>query len=88
MLLPAEPGDIGNVAFVLLIACVLGLTLLRPWQRALALVPTLYLASFVWENRLIFQPSVTRLLVLGALLVILMNARPQGLFGSTRVEIV
>ena len=88
MLLPTSPGDIGNVAFVLLVACVLGLTLLRPWHRALALVPTLYLASFVWENRLIFQPSVTRLLVLGALLVVLMNARPQGLFGTTRVEVV
>jgi ABC-type branched-subunit amino acid transport system permease subunit len=56
--------------------------------RAFALPPILYLSAFVWENRLIFQPSVTRLLILGALLVILMNARPQGLFGTTRVEIV
>jgi branched-chain amino acid transport system permease protein len=88
MLLPTEPGDIGNVAFVVLVAAVLGMTLIRPAWRAAALVPTLYLAAFVWENRLIFQPSVTRLLVLGALLVVLMNARPQGLFGSARVEIV
>ena len=87
LLLPTEPGTIANVAFVVLIACVLALTLLKGWARVALLVPTLYLAAFVWENRLIFQPSVTRLLVLGALLVVLMNARPQGLFGTTRVEI-
>ncbi|HZG36522.1 MAG TPA: branched-chain amino acid ABC transporter permease [Gaiellaceae bacterium] len=88
VLLPTEPGTIGNVAFVVLVASVLGMTLLRPLWRAVLLVPTLYLAAFVWENRLIFQPSVTRLLILGALLVVLMNARPQGLFGTARVEIV
>jgi branched-chain amino acid transport system permease protein len=88
VLLPTEPGTIGNVAFVVLIASVLGMTLLRPQLRSFALVPILYLSAFVWENRLIFQPSVTRLLILGALLVVLMNARPQGLFGTTRVEIV
>ncbi|MDQ3066791.1 MAG: branched-chain amino acid ABC transporter permease [Actinomycetota bacterium] len=87
VLLPTDPGTIGNVAFVLLIAAVLGLTLLQDRWRLLALAPTLYLAVFVWENRLIFQPSVTRLLILGALLVVLMNARPQGLLGTARVEI-
>jgi len=87
-LISTEPGTIGNVAFVVLVASVLGMTLLRPLWRAVLLVPTLYLAAFVWENRLIFQPSVTRLLILGALLVVLMNARPQGLFGTARVEIV
>jgi ABC-type branched-subunit amino acid transport system permease subunit len=50
-------------------------------------VPTLYLAAFVWENRLDFEPSTTRLIVLGALLIVLMNARPQGLLGTSRVEI-
>jgi branched-chain amino acid transport system permease protein len=88
VLLPTQPGTIGNVAFVLLVAAVLGLTLLGERWRLVALAPTLYLAAFVWENRLIFQPSVTRLLILGALLVVLMNARPQGLLGTTRVEIV
>jgi ABC-type branched-subunit amino acid transport system permease subunit len=78
---------IGNYAFVALIACVLILTLLKGWWRALFLVPTLYLAAFVWENRLDFEPSTTRLIVLGALLIVLMNARPQGLLGTSRVEI-
>ena len=50
--------------------------------------PTLYLAAFVWENRLVFEPNVTRILLLGALLVVLMSWRPQGLLGTARVEIV
>jgi ABC-type branched-subunit amino acid transport system permease subunit len=78
---------IGNYAFVGLIAAVLALTLLRGLWRTVFLVPTLYLAAFVWENRLDFEPSVTRLIVLGALLIVLMNARPQGLLGTARVEI-
>jgi ABC-type branched-subunit amino acid transport system permease subunit len=78
---------IGNYAFVALIASVLALTLLRGLWRTVFLVPTLYLAAFVWENRLDFEPSVTRLIVLGALLIVLMNARPQGLLGTARVEI-
>jgi branched-chain amino acid transport system permease protein len=78
---------IGNYAFVGLIAAVLALTLLRGLWRTVFLVPTLYLAAFVWENRLVFEPSVTRLILLGALLIVLMNARPQGLLGTARVEI-
>ncbi len=78
---------IGNYAFVALIAAVLALTLMRGVWRTVFLVPTLYLAAFVWENRLDFEPSVTRLIILGALLIVLMNARPQGLLGTARVEI-
>ena len=82
-----DATTIGNYAFVGLIAAVLGLTLLHGVWRVIALVPTLYLAAFVWENRLVFEPSVTRLIMLGALLIFLMNARPQGLLGTSRVEI-
>lgn len=88
LLLPTQPGTLANVAFVLLVAAVLALTQVRRFYRLLALPPTLYLAAFVWENKLVFQPSVTRLLLLGALLVALMNLRPQGLLGTARVEIV
>jgi ABC-type branched-subunit amino acid transport system permease subunit len=34
------------------------------------------------------NPSITRLILLGAILIVVMNARPQGLLGSRRVEIV
>ena len=87
VVLPAvERLLIGNIAFVLLIAAVLALTQLRRDSRFLLLVPTIYLAAFVWENRLVFQPSVTRQLLFGAILVAMMTRRPHGLLGTPRVE--
>jgi ABC-type branched-subunit amino acid transport system permease subunit len=44
--------------------------------------------AFVWETRLAAEPAVTRLLLIGTLLVVLMIVRPQGLLGAKRVEIV
>ena len=88
VVLPTNPDRIGNYAFVLLIAVVIVLTTLKGLWRLVLLVPTLYLTAFVWENRLVVEPSVTRLLLIGAILIVLMNARPQGLFGTSRVEIV
>jgi ABC-type branched-subunit amino acid transport system permease subunit len=66
---------------------VLGITLLKGWMRKAALIPLLYLAAFVWENKLVLNPSVTALILLGALLIALMIARPTGLLGKARVEI-
>jgi ABC-type branched-subunit amino acid transport system permease subunit len=54
--------------------------------RWILLMPTIYLAAFVWENRLIEQPSVTRQLFFGAVLVAMMTTRPHGLLGTPRVE--
>jgi branched-chain amino acid transport system permease protein len=88
VLLPERPGTLGSVAFVLLVLGALALTLSRGWPRVAGAVPILYLGAFVWENKLIFQPSVTRFLLVGALLVFVMNLRPQGLMGTARVEIV
>ena len=85
---PTNPRTVGNYAFVVLVLAILGLTLLQGWQRRLAMIPTLCLAAFVWENRLVAEPSITRLILLGVILIVLMNARPQGLLGSARVEIV
>jgi hypothetical protein len=63
------------------------LTQIRGVWRTVLIVPTLYVAAFIWENVLVGNPSVARLILLGALLIALMNARPQGLFGTARVEI-
>ena len=52
------------------------------------LVPTIWMAAFVWETRLIEDRRATRPLLLGVILVVLMAVRPQGLFGTPRVEIV
>jgi ABC-type branched-subunit amino acid transport system permease subunit len=88
MLLPSDPKQLGNWAFVALITAFLLVTQLGTRWRTIALVPTLYLAAFVWENLLIQEVAgATPLILLGAVLVVLMNARPQGLFGTARVEI-
>jgi ABC-type branched-subunit amino acid transport system permease subunit len=74
--------------YIGLVAAVLGLTLVRNRAvRTVLLVPILYFACCVWENILLPQPSVTRFVLIGAMLVALMAARPQGLFGKQRVEI-
>lgn len=85
---PANSTHLGNAGFVVLIAAVIALSELRGVWRTVLLAPTLYLAAFVWENRLVAEPSVTRILLLGALLIVLMSWRPQGLLGTSRVEIV
>ena len=87
VIVPAHPGNVGNYAFVLLVLVLLFVTTLKGRWQDLALAPTLYLAAFVWENRLVAEPSITRLILLGALLIVLMNARPQGIVGTARVEI-
>jgi len=84
---PADSVHLGNAGFILLVVALLALSELRGRWRTIVLVPTLYLAAFVWENRLVAEPSVTRILLLGALLVVLMSWRPQGLLGTSRVEI-
>jgi ABC-type branched-subunit amino acid transport system permease subunit len=89
VLQPTHPVKIADFAYVILIAAILLVTRLDGWRRLVALVPTLYLAAVVWENLLIQQTAgATRLILLGALLVGLMNARPQGLLGTPRVEII
>ena len=79
----------GNQAFAVLIVAVLVVSRIKPalW-RLVALVPTIYLLLFVWETRLVAEPSITRLLFVGVLLIVLMIYRPNGLLGQRRVEIV
>ena len=85
--LPA--GAAARLLYLGLVAAVLGLTLVRNTRwRDVLLVPTLYLACCVWENIMLPQPSVSRFILIGAMLVGLMAYRPQGLFGQQRVEVV
>ena len=88
VLLPTHADRIGGWAYFALIVAALVLTLVRGWWRVVVMIPTLYLAAFVWENKLVEQVSgATRLILLGALLVVIMNVRPSGIFGTSRVEI-
>jgi branched-chain amino acid transport system permease protein len=76
-----------NYGFVLAVGGMLGVIVARGWWRVTLLVPTVYLAIFVWENKLALQPSVTRQLLFGGVLVVMMAVRPQGMLGTRRVEI-
>lgn len=76
-----------SYAFVLAIVGFLAVIVAKGWWRVVWLVPTLYLAILVWENKLALQPSVTRQLLFGGVLMVMMALRPQGLLGIRRVEI-
>jgi ABC-type branched-subunit amino acid transport system permease subunit len=86
VIVPASPQVPGNFGFVLLICMLIALVQVEGRWRTILLVPTIYLASFVWETRLIVEPSITRQLMIGAILIVMMNSRPQGLLGARRVE--
>jgi hypothetical protein len=81
-------GWVKPVSYVGLVAAVLMLTLVRGRARLVLLVPVLVLASFVWENVMLADPASTRYVVLGAILIATMIARPAGILGERRVEIV
>jgi branched-chain amino acid transport system permease protein len=86
VIVPANPQTIGNWGFVVLVCLLIALVQFKGVWRIVLLVPTVYLASFVWETRLVVEPAVTRQLMIGAILIVMMIARPQGLLGTRRVE--
>jgi branched-chain amino acid transport system permease protein len=86
---PAHPARwIAPVTYIGVIVAALVCTMLRGLPRLVALVPTLYLAAFVWENVMLSKPEPARYIVLGLILIALMILRPNGLLGERRVEIV
>ena len=88
VIIPRGHASFNTIAYVALVGAIVALSQLRGWWRAIGLIPTLYLVAVVWENVLVEQPAVTRLILFGVLLIALMQARPQGLLGTARVEIV
>jgi ABC-type branched-subunit amino acid transport system permease subunit len=87
-IVPANPILFGNIGFVALLCLVVVLAQVKDRWRTILIVPTLYLASCVWEARLVTVPAITRLILLGAILIVMMAWRPAGLLGARRVEIV
>lgn len=85
----ADPELAGNIAFALVLG-LLFISAYLPTRRArlISLVPMLWLLALAWNTRLAQSPSITRLLLIGLTLVALMNFRPAGLFGRTRVEVM
>src|SRR3954465_1983024 len=87
VLLPTNPNRLAVYGYLALIVLVITIVQLKGWWRVAVVPPTLVLTAFVWENLLIQQPSVTRYVLFGVLLIVLMATRPQGLFGTAKVEI-
>jgi branched-chain amino acid transport system permease protein len=86
---PGHPARwIAPITYIGVIVAALVCTMLRGLPRLVALVPTLYLAAFVWENVMLSKPEPARYIVLGLILIALMILRPNGLLGERRVEIV
>jgi ABC-type branched-subunit amino acid transport system permease subunit len=89
VIVPANPKNFGNICFVILICALIALVQMkRSTLRTVLLIPVIYLAACVWESRLAVEPSITRQILIGAILIVMMNWRPQGLLGRRRVEVV
>jgi branched-chain amino acid transport system permease protein len=88
VIIPSNPVGYGNVLYVALIVGLLVLLRLHGVRRLLLVIPMVYLAACCWESRLIVNPAITTQILLGVILIVTMAARPNGLFGSRRVEVV
>jgi len=88
LIIPDDFRTIGNIVVGCAILTLLFTILVRNSWRWVLLSVSLYLLAFSWETRLAAEPAVTRILVLGTTLVVLMITRPQGLLGKLRVQIV
>ena len=88
VIVPANPATYGNILYVVLICALVAIVRLHGTRRLLAVIPTVYIAACCWESRLIVNPSITTQIMIGAILIVTMAARPQGLLGTPRVETV
>jgi ABC-type branched-subunit amino acid transport system permease subunit len=87
VIVPASPAGYGNILYIVLICMVIAVVRLQGTRRLFALVPTVYIAACCWEARLIVNPSITAQILIGAVLIATMAARPEGLLGSKRLEV-
>jgi ABC-type branched-subunit amino acid transport system permease subunit len=88
VIVPTKAAGYGNILYIVLICMVFGIVRVRQRYRPFLLVPTLYVAACCWESRLVVNPSITAQILVGAILIAMMAARPQGLLGTMRVEVV
>jgi ABC-type branched-subunit amino acid transport system permease subunit len=88
VIIPKDATTYGSILYIALIIAVFAVMRVRDRWRPFVLVPTLYIAACCWESRLIVNPSITAQILVGAILIGTMTARPQGLLGTMRVEVV
>ena len=88
VIVPGNPATYGNILYVVLICALIVVVRLHGTRRLLAVIPTVYIAACCWESRLIVNPAITTQIMIGAILIVTMAARPEGLLGKRRVETV
>jgi len=88
VIVPAHPANYGNVLYVVMIALLIAIVQLQGIRRLVAVVVTIYVAACCWEARLIVNPAITTQIMIGAILIVTMAARPNGLLGTRRVEVL
>ncbi len=88
VIVPSDPVGYGNILFILVICLIIALMRVQGTARLVLIVPTVYLAACCWESRLIVNPAITTQIMLGVILIVTMAARPNGLLGTRRVEMV
>jgi branched-chain amino acid transport system permease protein len=88
VIVPADAISYGNILFILVICLVLVMVRVEGTARLALVVPTVYLAACCWESRLIVNPAITTQIMLGVILIVTMAARPNGLLGTRRIEMV
>lgn len=89
LVIPANFELVGNFVTVFAVFALLAMVVVekRLWKDVLLGV-AIYMFAFSWETRLAVEPSATRILIVGASLVMLMIFRPQGLLGKAQVQVV
>ena len=88
VIVPAHPANFGNALYIAMIVGVIAIVRLKGIRQLIAVVVTVYIAACCWESRLIVNPSITTQILLGAVLIVTMTARPNGLLGKRRVEVL
>jgi branched-chain amino acid transport system permease protein len=88
VIVPANPSTYGNVLYIVLICLLVAIVRVEGVRRLCLVVVTLYVAACCWEARLIVNPAITTQIMIGAILIVTMAARPNGLLGKRRVEVL
>jgi ABC-type branched-subunit amino acid transport system permease subunit len=88
VIVPKNAATYGNVLYIVMICMVIALVRVHGMMRLALMVVTIYVAACCWESRLIVNPSITAQILIGAILIATMAARPEGLLGTRRVEVM
>ncbi len=86
VIVPAHPATYGNILYVALICALIAIVRLQGIRRLVAVIPTIYIGACCWESRLVVNPAITTQIMIGAILIVTMAARPNGLLGQYRLE--